>query len=115
MSNPRKQRGTRWETDVERFLDGEGLQTYKPRQAGWTDLGDIHAWPFVVQAKDWKDWQSAIREGLDGAVRQTEAVNARRGNSVLWVPTAVVKRARRPVGDAYAVLRLRDLAHLTIA
>lgn len=113
MSSPQKAKGTRWESAVTDFLRAAGLRAYKPRQEGLDDVGDIHAGPAVVQAKDWRSWESAIREGLDGAVRQAAAWDARlRGAGAPSMPVAVVKRARRPVGDSYAVLRLSDLALL---
>lgn len=112
MSSPQKAKGTRWETAVERFLLALGYRVVKPRQAGFEDLGDVQAWPFVIQAKDWRSWEAAIREGLDGAVKQAENVNDRHPGGG-WIGVAVVKRARRPVGDAYAVMRLSDLVRLT--
>ena len=113
-------KGPRWETDllgwIREHLD---RRAYRPRQEGLEDVGDLHALGglVVIQAKDWKDWQSAIREGLDGAVRQA-AVWDRKVNPGAdhliepAFPVAVVKRARKPVGEAYAVLRLEDLARL---
>lgn len=109
MSNPNKAKGTTWERNVRTYLrEHLDPRAYSPRQEGYLDQGDIHAWTAVFQAKDWRDWQSAIRVGLDGAVAQAE-------NSKRWPPVAVVKRARRPVGDAYAVLRLSDLVRLLAA
>ena len=115
-------KGPRWETDllgwIREHLD---RRAYRPRQEGLEDVGDLHALGglVVIQAKDWKDWQSAIREGLDGAVRQAAAWDATTRphdvGAVPWeppFPVAVVKRARKPVGEAYAVLRLEDLARL---
>lgn len=106
MAHPNAQKGAKWEREVTRYLT-ENLDpaTYKPRQQGFGDVGDIHSAGAVVQAKDWRSWEAAIREGLDGAVKQAETANK-------WPPVAVVKRARRPVGDAYAVLRLEDLVAL---
>lgn len=116
MSNPRKARGTRWETMIVGFLRSLGLKAFKPRPEGFEDVGDVHSWPFVIQAKDWKSWEAAIREGLDGAVRQAERWDRAtlREGEPRSVPVAVVKRARRPVGEAYAVLPLRELARLTL-
>lgn len=105
MANPQKAKGTRWERDVVEFLKGAGLKVYKPRQEGFRDVGDIHCPPFALQAKDWKDVVSALREGLSGAVLQ--AVHAD-----LPFGAAVVKRARKPVGEAYFLLRLEDGARL---
>jgi len=105
VSNPRKAKGTRWETAVTRFLRDHGVFAYKPRQEGFRDVGDVHAPPFALQAKDWKDVVSALREGTDGA--RVQAVHAG-----LPFGAAVVKRARKPVEDAYLVLRLGDLPAL---
>lgn len=109
MAHPNAAKGAKWERDVTRYLR-EHLDpaTRKPRQEGLGDVGDIHSAGAVVQAKDWKDWKAAIREGLDGAVKQA-------GNANLWPPAAVVKRARRPVGEAYTILRLDDFIALVKA
>lgn len=108
MSNPQKAKGTRWETAVTRFLREAGLYAYKPRQEGFRDVGDIHAPPFTLQAKDWKDLAGALREGSDGA-------RAQRANAGLPFGAAVIKRARRPVEDAYVVIRLGDFPALVRA
>ena len=105
MANPQKAKGTRWETAVMRFLRDAGLYAVKPRQEGFKDVGDIHAFPFVVQAKDYTDLLAGIRAGVDGY--QVQRANAR-----LPFAVAVVKRARKPVEDAYVVLRLGDLPDL---
>lgn len=105
MSNPNKARGTRWETAVTRFLRDQGIYAYKPRQEGARDVGDIHAPPFVLQAKDWKDVTGALREGVEGA-------RVQKLNAGLPFGAAVVKRARKPVGEAYVVIRLTDLPEL---
>jgi len=106
MSNPAKARGTRWETAVLAYLrERLDARAYKPRQEGHKDVGDIHAADAVWQAKDWKSWEAAMREGLDGAVLQAEHAGRPYG-------IAVVKRIRRPVGEAYAVMRLADLVTL---
>lgn len=112
MSNPRKAKGTRWETAVTRALNAfwggrHGLKAYKPRQEGFRDVGDIHASPFVIQAKDWKDVVGALREGLDGAEKQKRNAGEPYG-------VATIKRARRPVGDAYAVMTLETFARLVL-
>lgn len=112
MTSRNKARGTRWETAVVRALSAfwrgrEHLRPYRPAQAG-RDVGDINGVdPFVIQAKDWKDWQSAIREGLDGAEKQ----KAHAGRSY---GVAVVKRARKPVGQAYAVMTVETWARLML-
>ena len=50
---------------------------------------------------------SALRDGLNGAVLQATHAGEPYG-------VAVVKRARRPTGDAYAILRLQDLGRVIV-
>jgi hypothetical protein len=103
-----KQKGTAHETAIVNYLNSRGIPAYRPAQSGFADHGDIHGVsPFILQAKDWRDWQSAIREGLDGA--QKQRVNAGEPYGV-----AVVKRARKSIGEAYVVLRLEDFASLLL-
>lgn len=116
MANANAAKGSRWERQLRDELRARGLRVYRPRQEGFEDVGDLHAGPFVIQAKDWRSWEAAIREGLDGAVRQAEAWDRVSGypapSAIRSVPLAVVKRARRPVGEAYAVLQLDDVLRL---
>lgn len=108
MSNPQKAKGTRWETAVTRFLKDAGLFAYKPRQEGRYDVGDIHVPPFVLQAKDYRDVVTGIRQGVEGVAEQ-------RLHAGLPFGAAVVKRARKPVEDAYLVMRLGDFPDLVRA
>jgi hypothetical protein len=80
VANPAKARGTRWESTIRDFLNGV-LEYSRPtdwrlikRQAqeGAKDVGDLHAWPFVLEAKDVKS--PAVPTWLRQA--DTEAVNA---------------------------------------
>lgn len=108
-----KAKGTRWEVAVRDALNGlfggrYGLKAYRPAQEGFRDTGDLHGVsPFVIQAKDWRSVADALREGLNGAVLQAKHAGEPYG-------VAIVKRARRPVGDAYAILRLEDFARVLL-
>lgn len=103
-----KRKGTRWESDVVAHLKTLGIRAYRPAQTGFKDVGDVHGVsPFVIQAKDWADVTSALREGVDGARVQAENAGERYG-------VAVVKRARKPVGSAYVVMTLDDWARLLL-
>ena len=105
MANANARKGNAWETKILNFLRDAGLYAVKPRQEGFLDVGDIHAPPFVIQAKDYKDLLAGIRAGVDG-------YQVQRSNARLPFGVAVVKRARKPVEDAYVVLRLGDLPDL---
>lgn len=108
-----KQRGTAWETALVRVLSAffnsrHGLEPRRVAQEGFKDTGDLHGLdPFIAQAKNWKSWEAAIREGLDGAEKQK--IHAKRDFGV-----AFVKRARRSVGDGYAVMTVETFARLLL-
>lgn len=108
MANPAKAKGTAFETAIYRFLQDAGLFAYKPRQEGHKDIGDVHVPPFVIQAKNYKDIPAALRAGVEGAAIQKR--NARMPFGV-----AVIKRARKPIEEAYVVMRLGDFPELVRA
>lgn len=108
-----KRKGTGWETDLVRalasFFDGRhGLAPRRVAQEGHLDTGDLHGLsPFVVQAKNWRSWEDAIREGLDGA--EVQSVRAAEPFGV-----ALVKRVRRPVAGGYAVMTVQTFARMLL-
>jgi hypothetical protein len=108
-----KQKGTKWETDLVRYLGGLfggrfGLAPRRVAQEGFNDTGDLHGIsPFIGQAKNYKSWEAAIRLGLDGA----EAQRVRAGEPY---GVAFVKRVRRPVGAGYAVMTVATFARLLL-
>lgn len=103
-----KAKGTAYETALVRLFRAAGIRAYRPAQEGFRDTGDLHGLdPFTGQAKNWRDWQSAIREGLDGA--ETQRVNARQDYGV-----AFVKRARASTGRGYAVVTVATFVRLLL-
>jgi alpha-ketoglutarate-dependent taurine dioxygenase len=105
VANPSKARGTRWESTIRDFLNGV-LEYSRPtdwrlikRQAqeGAKDVGDLHAWPFVLEAKDVKS--PAVPTWLRQA--DTEAVNA-------GFPYGVVIHKVRGKGPALARVHITD-------
>lgn len=106
--NAAKAKGTRWETALVNFLRSVGIAAYRPAQEGFRDVGDLHGLaPFIGQAKDYRSWQDAIREGLDGAEKQKRHAGQPYG-------VAFVKRARRPAGAAYAVTTVATWARVLL-
>jgi hypothetical protein len=114
MSNANKAKGTRWESAIvtafgEFFGRRWGLHPYRPAQAGAKDVGDIHGVsPFVLQAKD--DKSHDFSGWLDGP----RGVTVQAANAGEHFGAVIVKRPRRPVGAAYAVMRAMDLARLIV-
>ncbi|WP_461296349.1 hypothetical protein [Streptomyces harbinensis] len=105
MANPNKAKGTAWESNVRDFLNRElgltndggafldpysGLNVRRAAQEGAADVGDIHAVPFILEAKNVAG--SAVPTWLRQAER--EAVNAGFPYGV-----AVVKARRAPIGN----------------
>lgn len=109
MSNPNKAKGTDHEVKVVQYLQDAGLWAARKVQTGWKDSGDIDLGPgdFTLQAKNWKDTTSALREGIEGAEKQAAVAGTDYG-------VAVVKRARKPVSEAYVVMSLRMFRKLAL-
>lgn len=105
MANPNKAKGTAHETNIVNFLASEGITANRVVQTGAKDTGDIHTGDFVLQAKNWHDISSALREGTDGAQRQAEHAGKPFG-------VAVIKRPRKGIADAYVAMPLRVFARL---
>ncbi|QNO12696.1 Holliday junction resolvase [Arthrobacter phage Snek] len=108
-----KSKGTAFETLIVRaltsFFGGRfGLAPRRVAQEGFNDSGDIHGVsPFIIQAKAYKSWEEAIRLGLDGAEKQKSHAGEPFG-------VAFVKRPRRSIGDAYAVMTVATFARLLL-
>lgn len=108
-----KSKGTAFETLIVKalasFFGGRyGLAPRRVAQEGFNDSGDIHGVsPFIVQAKAYKSWEEAIRLGLDGAEKQKNHAGEPYG-------VAFVKRPRRSIGDAYAVMNVATFARLLL-
>ncbi|UIW13518.1 RusA-like Holliday junction resolvase [Arthrobacter phage Lizalica] len=108
-----KSKGTAFETLIVKalaaFFGGRhGLAPRRVAQEGFNDSGDIHGVsPFIIQAKAYKSWEDAIRLGLDGAEKQ-------KGHAGEPYGVAFVKRPRRSIGDAYAVMTVATFARLLL-
>lgn len=108
-----KQKGTAWESALVKYLaeifGGRwGLAPRRVAQEGFKDTGDLHGLgPFIAQAKNWASWESAIREGLDGAEKQKRNAGAEYG-------VAFVKRARKGTGEGYAVMTVATFARVLL-
>ncbi|WP_157601821.1 hypothetical protein [Promicromonospora kroppenstedtii] len=108
MTNPNARKGSLFERQVRDYLVEAGIFAYRPRQEGHKDVGDIHSPPFVLQAKNYRDILTGIREGVEG-------VRVQKGHARMPFGVAVVKRPRKPIEDAYVVMRLGDFPQLVRA
>ncbi len=107
-------RGERWRELVALTMQVEGIETATPRAtprsaAAFSDDGprpDVDGVPGV-----WLDTAAARFESL-GAYLDAAAFSADLDGRV---PVVALYRQRHPARDAYAVLRLSDLARLVLA
>ncbi|MGW3724856.1 hypothetical protein [Streptomyces sp. NPDC000851] len=108
MANPSKARGTRWESAIRDYLNGllgyshptDWRLVKRQAQEGAKDVGDLHAWPFILEAKDVKS--PAVPTWLRQA--DQEAVNA-------GFPYGVVIHKVRGKGPALARVHLTDATY----
>lgn len=94
MTHPNKIKGTRWESDVGRFLDIKRIGAIYGNQ----DQGDLEDPLWVIECKN------ENRIDLAGYMDQLKAEFQRASGKPFAV--AIVKRRKRPVEEAYAVMPL---------
>lgn len=108
MANPSKARGTRWESAIRDYLNGVLEYSHptdwrlikRQAQEGSKDVGDLHAWPFILEAKDVKS--PSVPTWLRQA--DAEAVNA-------GFPYGVVIHKTRGKGPALARVHITILTY----
>lgn len=108
MTNPSKARGTRWESTGCAYLNGvlgyshpaDWRLIKRAAQTGAKDVGDAHAFPFILEFKDVKS--PAVPTWLRQA--DIEAVNA-------GFPYGVVVHKVRGKGPAMARVHISDAAY----
>lgn len=102
MSHPSKIKGTRWESAVRDWLNDHGFETFRPALHGAIDKGDIFGVKgWTIQTRD------TARIDLAGAVDDA-ADQAAAARTPFFV--AIVKRRRKSVSQAYAVMPLESWA-----
>jgi hypothetical protein len=108
VSSKARAKGTRWESDITRFLNHHDAERLV--QTGASDQGDIRVLDWILQARD----RAAI--DLSGSVDDAHAQlltyqRLHPGEGVKF-SAAVIKRRRRGVADGYVVLTLADFERL---
>lgn len=111
MSSRNKRKGTTWESAIVTFLNGRlgttpadgELFVRRQAQHGVKDIGDLHAVPFCIEAKD------EAKHTFSEYIRQA---NKEAQNSGLPFGVAVVKKRNANVKDGYAVMDLDTFARV---
>ena len=106
MSTPSKRKGSAWELAIAKYLVEQGWKFAERRLAGSTiDKGDIYGIiGCVIEAKNEK------RIDLAGYLKEleVEVANAKAATGVVMVK----KRGTTSVGDAYAVMPIKEWVKL---
>lgn len=123
MANPNRAKGTDWERRVRHYLnsflgqyrDGWEDAGYpwkdprdpnnvtRPAQTGAKDVGDLHAWPVVLEAKAEREFR--LPAYVSQAKREAE-------NAGFPYGVAVVKAPRKKTEQGYVVMDLETFARI---
>ena len=105
MTTPAKARGSQFERDVVKFLNENGFPLVERRYGAGAqkDVGDLTGIQLVVECKNLKT--ITLASIMDETQREVE-------NSRFDVGLAVVKRRGKGPSEAYAVMRLADMAKI---
>lgn len=100
-----KAKSREWENKVAAYLSHWWPYAERRTLKGQKDKGDVTGVPFTVECKNEKDWGSRLGQYQDETLAERE--NCGLGHSFFVVP-----RKRKPVGQAYAVTTLEEMAEL---
>lgn len=108
--NPSKDKGTKFETRVSRYLNGQGVPAERMALKGSADEGDLRAvsrcGPVSIECKDRK--RISLKEWFEEAERESR-------NAGCAMPMLIIHRqgcGQASTGSNYAVMRLEDAARL---
>lgn len=96
--NSAKRKGTQFEVDVVQFLRTHNHDARRNPPAGRNDIGDIGGLRWTLELKATK--RIDLAGGMNEAEKEAERNHTRRY-------ALIVKRSRRPIGEAYVVMPLK--------
>jgi hypothetical protein len=114
VSSRAKAKGTRWESDIVRYLNvlwGETtLEAQRLVQTGVADQGDIKVGRFILQARDRA--QIDLSGSVDDARIQLANYRKVHPGTDAQYSAAVIKRRRRDTAGGYVVMTLGEFVGL---
>ena len=110
MSSKSRAKGTRWESDIVKYLDAMGANVQRLVQTGSSDQGDIRADNFILQARDRA--QIDLSGSIDDAHQQLAHFQKLHPGEGVDNCAAVIKRRRRGISEGYVVMTLIDFARV---
>lgn len=112
MSAANKAKGTKWESDIENFLNENGLKARRLPRAGVKDIGDVAIdlgkTVIVIEAKNVKspDMAEFLRQA------DVEAENYEAKYNIATIPVVVTKTRQKGTGDGRVTMTLDTLLEL---
>lgn len=110
MSSANKAKGTRWENEVEEYLNGSGLKARRLPRAGSKDIGDVaielEQTVIVLEAKNVKDAASQMAQFLREAAVEADNYEAKYGRPT--VPAVITKTRQRGTHAGRVTMMLED-------
>ena len=108
MSSYNKAKGTRWESDIEEYINQSGLRARRLPRAGSKDIGDVAVelgnTVLVIEAKNRK--ATGMAQWLREA--QREAENYYQKYNIATIPCVITKTRGRGTQDGRVTMELDD-------
>tara|TARA_R110002096_G_scaffold195168_2_gene377796 strand:- start:1541 stop:1915 length:375 start_codon:yes stop_codon:yes gene_type:complete len=104
MANPQKEKGTRWESAVAKFLQSKGFPVWRMAQTGAQDEGDLGglpSWAFECRDRQKMDLSKNVRDANSRAIAK----------GALYGVT-IMKKRNSAVGSAYVAMDLETFAEI---
>tara|TARA_R110000851_G_scaffold86815_1_gene188993 strand:+ start:1100 stop:1474 length:375 start_codon:yes stop_codon:yes gene_type:complete len=104
MNNPSKEKGTRWESAVAKFLQSKGFPVWRMAQTGAQDEGDLGglpSWAFECRDRQKMDLSKNVRDANSRAIAK----------GALYGVT-IMKKRNSAVGSAYVAMDLETFAEI---
>tara|TARA_R110002167_G_scaffold333384_1_gene540437 strand:+ start:323 stop:697 length:375 start_codon:yes stop_codon:yes gene_type:complete len=104
MANPSKEKGTRWESAVAKFLQSKGFPVWRMAQTGAQDEGDLGglpSWAFECRDRQKMDLSKNVRDANSRAIAK----------GALYGVT-IMKKRNSAVGSAYVAMDLETFAEI---
>ena len=104
MANPQKEKGTRWESAVAKFLQSKGFPVWRMAQTGAQDEGDLGglpSWAFECRDRQKMDLSKNVRDANSRAIAK----------GALYGVT-IMKKRNSAVGSAYVAMDLETFAQI---
>jgi hypothetical protein len=115
MSTYNKVKGTKWETDLEEYINAAGARCRRLPRSGSRDIGDLSLLirndaAIIIEAKNVKNIAGGMADFLRQADVESDNYEDKYGNAT--VPVVVTKTRQKGTGEARVTMTLNTLLDL---